>query len=195
MNSVLPRSHLAGARRLSCNRERTGTVAPPANGRLPPVLAHQLASAHQFPETLAIVGGGQPRFPGARKWTAPSNAGAVGFLNSGFLYLCILNASSVSVKRWSRTSRFGLWFPDRPSSATAGVMARKELKVYFNLPDLRSVPVKSWPCTSWFGQLSPDQPRPPYRLSWMGIWLIFAARMKSFSLSPPMAWVQSSTAT
>ena len=33
------------------------------------------------------------------------------------------------------------------------------------------------------------------RLSAMGTWLILAARMKSFSDRPPIAWVQSSTAT
>ena len=56
MKSVLPRSHLVGARRLMRNHERTGTVAPSENGRLPPDLAHHLASAHQFPESLAISG-------------------------------------------------------------------------------------------------------------------------------------------
>ena len=30
-----------------CNHEQTGTVAPSENGRLPPVLAHQLASAYK----------------------------------------------------------------------------------------------------------------------------------------------------
>jgi HsdM N-terminal domain len=39
---------------------------------------------HEADEAIAIVGKGQPRFPGARKWAAPSIAGAVGSLNSGF---------------------------------------------------------------------------------------------------------------
>src|SRR5271157_3044578 len=47
MNSVLPRSNLAGARQLVRNHEQTGTVAPSENGRLPPVLAHQLARAQK----------------------------------------------------------------------------------------------------------------------------------------------------
>ncbi len=46
----------------------------------------------------------------------------------------------------------------RPASATAGVVARKQLKVYFFLPHARPVPVKSWPCTSWFGQWSTNPP-------------------------------------
>src|SRR5208337_4572253 len=45
MNSVLRRSNLGGARQLVGNHEQTGAVAPSENGRLPPVLAHQLASA------------------------------------------------------------------------------------------------------------------------------------------------------
>ena len=45
----------------------------------------------------------------------------------------------------------------RPSP-NGGVVARKELKVYFFLPHARPVPVKSWCCTSWFGQWSPDPP-------------------------------------
>src|SRR5271157_6573488 len=49
MNSVLPRSHLGDARQLVRNHEQTGTAAPSENGRLPPVLAHQLASAHKKP--------------------------------------------------------------------------------------------------------------------------------------------------
>ena len=47
MNSVLPRSNLAGARQLVRNHEQTGAVAPSENGRLPPVLAHQLARAQK----------------------------------------------------------------------------------------------------------------------------------------------------
>ncbi len=35
-----------GARQLVRNHEQTGTAAPSENGRLPPVLAHQLASVH-----------------------------------------------------------------------------------------------------------------------------------------------------
>ena len=35
------------ARQLVRNHEQPGTAAPSANGRLPPVLAHQLASAHK----------------------------------------------------------------------------------------------------------------------------------------------------
>jgi len=45
----------------------------------------------------------------------------------------------------------------RPSP-NGGVVARKELKVYFFLPHARPVPVKCWCCTSWFGQWSPDPP-------------------------------------
>ena len=47
MNSVLPRSNLAGARQLVRNHEQTGVVEPSENGRLPPVLAHQLARAQK----------------------------------------------------------------------------------------------------------------------------------------------------
>ena len=46
-NSVLRRSNLGVARQLVCNHEQTGAVAPSENGRLPPVLAHQLASAYR----------------------------------------------------------------------------------------------------------------------------------------------------
>src|SRR5271157_447870 len=46
----------------------------------------------------------------------------------------------------------------RPASATEGVVARKELKVYLLIPHVRPVPVKGWSCTSWFGQWSPDPP-------------------------------------
>ena len=45
--AALPRSNLGGARQLVRNHEQTGTVAPSENGRLPPVPAHQLASAHK----------------------------------------------------------------------------------------------------------------------------------------------------
>ena len=48
MNSVLRRSNLGGARQLVCNHEQTGAVAPSENGRLPPVLAHQLACVYEF---------------------------------------------------------------------------------------------------------------------------------------------------
>src|SRR5208282_3859483 len=47
MNSVLPRSNLGGARQLVRNHEQTGTLAPSENGRLPPVVAHQLAIAQK----------------------------------------------------------------------------------------------------------------------------------------------------
>jgi hypothetical protein len=49
----------------------------------------------------------------------------------------------------------GLW----RASSTAGVVVRKELKVYFNLPNARSVPVKSGSCAllaRW--RLSPLRP-------------------------------------
>ena len=42
---------------------------------------------------------------------------------------------------------------ERPSP-NGGVVARKELKVYFFLPHARPVPVKSWCCASWFVQWS-----------------------------------------
>ena len=48
MNSVLRISNLGVARQLVCNHEQTGAVAPSDNGRLPPVLAHQLASAKKI---------------------------------------------------------------------------------------------------------------------------------------------------
>src|SRR5208337_2013846 len=54
MNSVLRRSNLGGARQLVHNHEQTGTVAPSENGRLPPVLAHQLASAHEKSEKRGV---------------------------------------------------------------------------------------------------------------------------------------------
>ena len=76
MNSVLRRSHLGGARQLVCNHEQTGAVAPSENGRRPPALAHQLASAREFMvrfspdgKTLATIG----NTPGAtqlRLWAA-----------------------------------------------------------------------------------------------------------------------------
>src|SRR5208337_1978843 len=67
MNSVLQRSNLGGARQLVRNHEQTGALAPSENGRLPPVLAHQLASAQAFPGRRK-----GPRFLGSRKWVAPS---------------------------------------------------------------------------------------------------------------------------
>ena len=54
MNSVLRRSNLGGARRLVCNHEPTGAVAPSENGRLQPVLAHQLASARKTWPTIPL---------------------------------------------------------------------------------------------------------------------------------------------
>src|SRR5271166_5139156 len=54
MNSVLRRSHLGGARQLVCNHEQTGAVAPSENGRLPPVLAHQLAGARKSSQVSAL---------------------------------------------------------------------------------------------------------------------------------------------
>jgi hypothetical protein len=47
MHSVLPRSNLGGADQLVRSHEQTGTLAPSENGRLPPVVAHQLAIAHK----------------------------------------------------------------------------------------------------------------------------------------------------
>ena len=44
---IRPRE-LGGARQLVRNHEQTGTLAPSENARLPPVLAHQLASAQDF---------------------------------------------------------------------------------------------------------------------------------------------------
>ena len=49
MNSVLPfyEENFGGARQLVRNHGQTGAVAPSENGRLPPFLAHQLASAYK----------------------------------------------------------------------------------------------------------------------------------------------------
>jgi len=49
-----------------------------------------------------------------------------------------LPSASLATLRW-----FGQWSPGPPSSATAGVVARNELKVHFFLPHARPVPVKS----------------------------------------------------
>jgi hypothetical protein len=65
---------------------------------------------------------GQPRFPGARNWMAPSATSATGVggsLNSGFLYFSLPYARPLPVKSRSCTSCFGQWSPDSPSSATA----------------------------------------------------------------------------
>src|SRR5271157_5047 len=82
------------------------------------------------------------RFAGARQWVAPSATGVGGSLNSGFLYYSLPHARPVPAKSWSCTSWFGSGLRTRPASATAGVVARKELKVYFFLPHARPVPVK-----------------------------------------------------
>ena len=54
-----------------CNHEQTGAVAPSENGRLPPVLAHQLASARNYSHEQS-----------AEKWTEAARNGILTVLGS-----------------------------------------------------------------------------------------------------------------
>ncbi len=87
----------------------------------------------------------------------PSSACA-GPSGTGF-FLSVPHARPVPVKGGLVQAGSGIGLLTRPASATAGVVARKEFKVYFFLPHARSVPVKRWSCTSWFGQWSGDPRR------------------------------------